>query len=351
MTRRGGSGAVVIASQETIADSVIATGDAVLVEGKIQGNLFMFGRSLEIRGDVDGDVIAGGQEVRISGHVTGNVMAGAESVSVSGHVGGNVYAGCRNLHVERDARVDLEVTAGAETVTVEGTIGRSLTAGAQTAVIAGSVGRGVTFSGEKVLVRSGGKVGGDINAEVADRTNVQVDPGAVVAGKVDVSVRPPASTKTQPGSYIWEVAVLAGAFLVGWLMMVAFPGFFAGTLRNVPSWASAGFGFVALVVTPVAVVLLCVTLIGIPMAVGALFLYVAGLYLAKILVGAYLGRELIRAKSENGLPTLVGLLVGLVVLQALFFVPYAGGILKFAVLCLGLGALTLGIRQHARTGA
>jgi cytoskeletal protein CcmA (bactofilin family) len=351
MTRRGGSGAVVIPAQETIADSVIATGDTVLVEGKIQGNLFMFGRSLEIRGDVDGDVIAGGQEVRISGHVTGNVMAGAESVSVSGHVGGNVYAGCRNLHVEKNASVDLEVTAGAETVTVEGTIGRSLTAGAQTAVIAGSVGRGVTFSGEKVLVRSGGKIGGNINAEVTDRTNVQVDPGAAVAGKLDVSVRPPANPRTGAGTYIWELAVLTGAFLAGWLMMVAFPGFFAGAIRNVPSWASAGFGFVALIVIPVAAVLLCITLIGIPMAVGAVFLYVAGLYLTKIVVGAYFGRELIRAKTETGLPTLVGLLVGLVVLQALFFVPYAGGVLKFAVLCLGLGALAMQIRQHARAGS
>ena len=346
MTRRAGSGAVVISSQETITDSVIATGETVLVEGKIEGNLYMFGRSVEIRGQVDGDVIAGAQEVRITGNVTGNVMAGAESISVSGHVGGNSYVGGRNVHVEKGGHVELEVLAGAETVTVEGTIGRSLTAGSTTAVIAGMVGRGVTFGGNKVLVRAGGKIGGDIKAEVDDRTNVQVEPGASVTGKVDVTVRERVSPWARPGTYIWELAVLAGAFLVGWLMSAAFPGFFSGAIRSIPSWASAGFGFVALVVTPIAAIVLCITLIGLPLAVGTVFLYVAGLYLAKILVGAYLGRELLGAKNEAGLPTLVGLLAGLVILQVLFLVPYAGGILKLAALCVGLGALVLQMRRQ-----
>jgi hypothetical protein len=349
MTRRGGSGgAVVIESQETIQDSVIVAGDTVLVEGKIEGNLYIFGRSLEVRGDVDGDVIAGGQEVRITGHVTGNVMAGAESIAVSGHVNGNLYAGGRNVHIDRGGTVDLEVLAGAQTVTVEGIVGRSLTVGGDTAVIAGTVGRAVTFAGNKVLVRSGGKIGGDIKAEVPDRQNVQVESGASVGGKVDVdvSVGEKQNPWTKPGTYVWELAVLAGASLVGWLLMTLFPRFFAGAMREVPSWASAGFGFVALIVTPIAAVILCVILIGIPVAIAAVFLYLVGLYLAKIVVGAFLGRELIAGKSETGLPTLAGLLAGLVILQAVFFVPYAGGILKFAVLCLGLGALVLQLRRQ-----
>jgi hypothetical protein len=86
-------------------------------------------------------------------------------------------------------------------------------------------------------------------------------------------------------------------------------------------------------------------LIGLPLAVGSVFLYIAGLYLAKIFVAGYLGREIIGSKNENGLPTLMGLLVGLVILQAIFFVPYAGGLLKFAVLCLGLGAPILQLRR------
>lgn len=349
MTRRGGSGAVVIGKEEMIADSVIVSGDTVLVEGDIDGNLFMFGRSVEIRGTVRGDVIAGAQEVRISGEVTGDVMAGAESVSVSGRVRGNLYGGARNVHVEKGAAVDLEVVTGSQTVTVEGIVGRGLTSGAQTAVIAGTLGRGVTFSGEKLLVRSRGKIGGDLKAWVDDRNNVQVEPGGTVGGKMDVQVNVAQQTNpwTRPGTYIWEVAVLVGAFLVGWLMSVAFPEFFAARIRSVPSWISAGIGCVALVMIPIAAIVMAITVIGIPLAVGAVFVYVAGLYLAKIVVGAYVGRELMGAKPGTGLPTLPGLLAGLVILQVLFLVPYAGGILKLAVMCLGLGALTLHMRRPA----
>ena len=42
------------------------------------------------------------------------------------------------------------------------------------------------------------------------------------------------------------------------------------------------------------------------------------------------------------------LLAGLVILQVLFLVPYAGGILRFAVLCLGLGALALQMRRQVQ---
>jgi hypothetical protein len=74
--------------------------------------------------------------------------------------------------------------------------------------------------------------------------------------------------------------------------------------------------------------------------------YLAGLYLAKIVVAGYLGRELLGAR--NGLPSLAGLLVGLGLLQAVFLVPYGGGLIHFAVFCLGLGALTLQVRQQLR---
>ena len=348
MTRRTGTPSIVIPSGETIADSVLAAGETVLVEGKIEGNLYMFGRSVEIRGTVNGDVIAAAQEVRITGNVTGNVVAAAESVGVSGQVGGNLYVGGRNVHVDRGSRVGLEVLAGGETVTVEGVIGRSLTAGAATAVIAGEIGRGVAFGGNRVLVRSGGKIGGDIKAQVPNQSGVQVDPGATVAGKVDISInqRDTSSPWSRPGTYIWEVAVLVGAFLAGWLLMHLFPGFFGGTVGKALSWASAGTGVVALIVVPVAAVVMCITLIGIPMAAGTVFLYVAGLYLAKIFVAAYLGREIVGAK--DGLPTLLGLLAGLVILQAVFLVPFAGGLLKLAVICLGLGAAALQVRDQIR---
>ena len=346
MTRRTGQGAVVIGREETIQDSVFATGETVLVEGKIEGTLFMFGRSLEVRGEVDGDVFAGGQDVRVTGKVNGNVISGAETLTVRGMVTGSVYVGGRNIHIDSGAEVQREVVSGSDTVTVEGKVGRGLTSGASTAVIGGTIGRGISFSGERLLIRPSGIVQGAISATLNDAKNFQMEPGAQAYGKRDIQVREPANQRGWTGTIVWEVAVLAGAFLTGWLLLAVFPSFYGGAVQSVLSWASAGYGFVALIVTPIAAVILCITLLGIPLGIATLMLYLTGVYLAKIVVGGYLGRELLGAR--DGLPTLVGLLVGIALLQAVFLVPYGGGILKLAATCLGLGALTLQMRRQVR---
>jgi hypothetical protein len=171
-----------------------------------------------------------------------------------------------------------------------------------------------------------------------------MEPGAEAYGKRDIQVREPAQERGWTGTIVWEFAVLAGAFLVGWLMLAVFPAFYGNAVQRVLSWASAGYGFVALIVTPIVVVILCVTLLGIPLGIGSLMLYLAGLYLAKIIVGGYLGRELMG--SRNGLPTVLGLLLGIAMLQVVFLIPYGGGILKLAVTCIGLGSLVLTLQRN-----
>jgi hypothetical protein len=173
-----------------------------------------------------------------------------------------------------------------------------------------------------------------------------VDPGALVGGKVDIGIRQRQASNrwTRPMTYIWQLAVLVGAFAVGWLLMQLFPAFFAATIHNIRSWPSVGWGVIALIVTPILAIILCITLIGLPLGIGALFVYAAGIYLSKIFVAAYLGREIVGARGE--LPTLLGLLAGLVILQVLSFVPYAGAILGFAIVCVGLGAPLVRLRQQ-----
>jgi cytoskeletal protein CcmA (bactofilin family) len=349
MTRRTSQGTLIVPAQETVSESLLATGQTVLIEGKVEGNLLAAGESVDVRGEVTGDVLAAGRQVRISGRVHGNVFAAAESVLVTGQVAGSLYAGGRIITLEKGGRIEREMIAGGATITADGSVGYGLVAGGTSASIAGAIARGVDFAGTRVLVRSSGKVSGVIRARVPARNNVQVEQGASVGGVVVTQPAPTVSRWARPGTYVWEAAVLAGAFLVGWLLMAWFPGFFAGTVRAVPTLPGAGIGFVLLFSVPIAAVLLGITLVLIPVSVGALFLWLAGLYLSKVLVAAYLGKSLLGARGGSELPTLAGLLAGLVILQAAFLIPYGGGILKFAVFCLGLGALFLELRHRVQS--
>lgn len=348
LTRRTGE-VVVIGAGETIQDTVFASGNKVLVEGNIEGNLFLAGRSLEIRGTVNGDVFAGGQEVRVTGAVTGNIVAAGESITLGNQVGGSLYAAGRNILIDKTSVIQRDIYTGSETVTVDGAVQRNVISAGQSAIVAGSVTRGVTFAGGELLVRPEGRIGAGISATVRDRANVRVEPGASVQGETKIRLQEVPNRFTSPRTYAWEFASLIAAFLVGWALLRFAPGFLAATAARVPSLASAGIGFLALIVTPVAAVLLCITLIGLPFGIALAFLYLAGLYLAKIVAAAYLGRELMRDPLTN-LPTLLGLLLGLAILQAAFLIPFGGPILRIAVCCLGLGALFLAL-YHRRQAA
>lgn len=77
--------------------------------------------------------------------------------------------------------------------------------------------------------------------------------------------------------------------------------------------------------------------------------YAASLYFAKIFVGAFLGRTILRSSSEATSQTVLAMLLGLVILFIVFEMPYGiGSILHLAVYCLGLGAFSWGLYRAKR---
>jgi hypothetical protein len=126
---------------------------------------------------------------------------------------------------------------------------------------------------------------------------------------------------------------------VGWLGLVLFPGFFRATTQAVGSgWLSLGLGVGVLVGVPVAMVVIAITLIGIPISLMLFAVYLSAIYLAKVWVGAFLGRILLKPSGSTKGDWLLGLLVGLLILTIVGFIPYLGGLVRLGVVCLGLGA-------------
>jgi hypothetical protein len=115
-------------------------------------------------------------------------------------------------------------------------------------------------------------------------------------------------------------------------------------------WLSLGLGVGILAGVPVAIIIAAITLIGLPAALMLLAVYLAAIYLAKIWVGAFLGRILLKRSGASTGDWWLGLLVGLLILTIVGFIPYLGGLLRFGVVCLGLGALAAQLYRSLRTG-
>jgi len=235
----------------------------------------------------------------------------------------------------------------------------------------------VQAAGGSVLIDSA--IGGDVkvaagdlelgpNARIAGRIvhtrqmKINRDPAAQVVGGIErgSSIRADGETRRGKGmrfGWIWTLGLVALAALIAGVFPVASRSMGEG-LRGEPGMALL-LGFITLVCVPVAAILLTITLIGIPLAVGVLLLYVVMLIvgyaaLAVVIGDAALAR--LRAQDATHAAWRMGAaalaMVGLALLARL---PIFGGLVVFVALLAGVGAIVLAIRmrtqQHAPAAA
>ena len=331
---------VTVAANETVDDSLMAAGNTVRIEGVVNGDLLAFGRTVEVRGTIKGDLVSLAKRTVVSGTVEGRIYTFSESLDLDGLLGHNLYGFAQSLRVNDRGHVDEGIVAAAGDVSIEGEVKRSvdiLTSG--NADVSGSIGRDLTTSGVSLTLTNTARVGGNLSARVHQLNEVHIADGATIAGKRDIQVKVRESQFTRPRFYFHQAIWFAAAMLVGWLGLVLFPGFFRSTTQAVGSgWLSLGLGVGLLAGVPVVMVVAAITLIGIPISLMLFAVYLAGIYLAKVWVGAFLGRMLLKSSGVTKSDWLLGLLVGLSILTMVGFIPYLGGLVRFGAVCMGLGA-------------
>jgi hypothetical protein len=340
---------VAVAANETIDDTLLATGNIVRVEGVINGDLLAFGQSVEVRGTVKGDLVTFAKRTAVSGTVEGNIYDFSNSLDVDGQLGHSLYGLMESLRVNDRGRVGGGVLVAAGDVSVDGEVKRSVTMAVGTADVTGSIGRELTMTGDSLTLTNTARIGGNLSASVRELKNVHIADGATITGTREIQLRASHSHFTSPRFYFHQTLWLIAAMLVGWLGLILFPGFFQASTQAVGSgWRSLGLGFAALVGVPVAIIVAAITLVGLPVSLMLLAIYLAAIYLAKIWVGAFLGRMLLKPTGATKGDWLLGLLVGLLIITIVVLIPYVGGLVHFGVVCLGLGAFAWQLYRVAR---
>lgn len=348
LERRHGE-TVTVAANETVDDTLLATGNIVTVEGTVNGDLLAFGATVEVPDTIKGDLVTFARRTVVSGTVEGRIFDFSNSLDMSGQLGHSIYGFVQSLRVDNHGRVGDGILAGAGDVSLEGEVTRSVTLYAGTIDVSGSIGRDLTITGDHLILTNTARVGGNLNARVRQLQNVHIAEGATIAGTRDIQVRVRQSRFARPRFYFYQVVWVAAAMLVGWLMLLLFPRFFEASTQAVGSgWRSLLLGFAVLVGVPAAALICAITLVGLPLSLMLFAAYLAAIYLAKIWVGAFLGRMLLKPATATKRDWLLGLLVGLLILTIIGFIPYLGGLIRFGVACLGLGALAWQLSRLSR---
>ncbi|WP_276258725.1 bactofilin family protein [Haloglomus litoreum] len=311
-----------------------AGGTVVVAEGETVAGLEAFGGSVVVRGTVDGNLqaFAGDVTVTESGRVTGNVGAAAGSVRIAGTVVG-----------------DVEAAAGSIEVTPSGEVGGDLQAAGGSVVLAGTVRGDATLAGESVVLAGSAVVDGGVEYDAESFRN----DGAAVGGSVvrndnlgGVSIGSPADALL-PGWVASVYGVLVNLVL-GAALLLVFPAVSRRIAdRAVESpLAAGGVGLLMVLVAPIALVLVALTIIGIPLSLLGLFLFLFTLWVGLVYGGYTVGEWLTDAADVDN--RWLALAVGVVLVALAGRLPIVGGLVTAIVTLLGLGALALVVRDARR---
>lgn len=337
-----------IAGGQTVNDDLYVTGNSVEIDGTVNGDVYAAGQTITITGTVNGDVFAAGQSVKVSGKVSGSVRAAGSSVRLAkAAIGGSASAFGQDVQIDSDAVIGGGLNLFAATAQIDGKIARGITGAGSNLTINGPVGKDVAVGGD--AIRVGNKA--DISGKLVYRSknNAEINGGAHISGRTEhIKETKHAGRSNAQSSAFGVLWMIVSLFLIGALMLWMAPTATNGSAASILSrpWVSLGLGFASLILTPIVLLLVAFTVIGLPLAIIGLVLYVVALFLAAIPTALAIAAALYRGQARTpGRYWL--LLIGLVILALLEVIPYVGPVVRFLSLLFGLGGFTayLWVRQ------
>ncbi len=342
---------------EVVNHDLFAAGESVIISGTVNGDVYAAGANVLVDGIVNGDLLAAGATVTVLGNISDDVRAAGSSVIIKGPVGKNVVAFGSNVTLSSEGKVGGSFLAAGNTIDLSGPISKDVNAYGNQVLLTSTVGRDFQGMMQSLVLGSGAKIVGDLNYQSSQQANV---PAGVVSGKV--TYKP--IEKTQPNLPPAAPFALAGLF-VGLKFFLSFTGFLislvvgliylsllpkrAESLVNIigsKPWVSLGVGLLTIIIFPLVLVILAVSLVGLPLLFLLVPLFLFFLYMAKIFTAFYLGRRILSSDKLLG-----PLLVGLLLYYVLSFIPGIGFLTVLAFVTVGLGAFILdlkSLRQPAR---
>jgi cytoskeletal protein CcmA (bactofilin family) len=332
-----------------------SAGSSVSVSTPVTADLLAAGGNVEIDTRVGGDILAVGGDVRIKGEVESGVFAGAGQLRLNAQVKRSVRIAGGQVEVGPKAQLGGNLSIAGGQVRIEGPVFGYVQAAGGDITLDGPVGGDVWATGGRLSLGPNARIGGKLR--YASSNELQKDPGAVVSGgveRIDFEATRSHAHKESQGS-----AAVAGSIWIAGLMVLAavlvgvapaFTARAAQVLKHRP-WLALLIGFIVLACVPVAVVVLLVTVVGIPLALLLLLAYpillLVGYELTAIGIGDLVMQRFVAGRAQSSVWRACAAAAAVLLVALLAQVPILGTLLAFLALLIGLGALVLQWRRGA----
>lgn len=315
-----------IPATEQVNDDLYTAAETTTIAGHVTGDVLATGNKLTISGRVDGTVNALVGTAELSGFIGGNVRVGGGTVKISGPVSGDVEVAAGTLEIEPTGSVAGDIYLASGTLRVNGPVSGKIRGNASDITLNSTVGGAVHVVAKEIALGPNARL-----AQTLDYTSpdpVTMATGAVVAGQIKHTV----SDRFYPGSDVvaWLFSPLfrlLSLLVAGLVLVLLFPAIAASVGDGI--WrsplAAIVAGILAIVLALVLIVVLAATVVGIPVALLGLGLYVAIWYLSQVFAGLAIGRLILPKRWDvagRGY-NLLAMAIGVVAIAAIRQIPVA----------------------------
>ena len=340
----GGNG-VIIPKGEIINETLLVVGQTVNIDGDIKGDVFCAGQSITINGNIDGDILCAGQSIDINGNVAGNIRTVGQDVKINGTVAKNVTLAGQTINLPGNVQGEM-LFAGQQAI-FGGQIGKNVMGAAGSITVGGKIGGNVQFWDKNLAIQNNAVIGGPIVYtsvnDAAVESGAQISQG-ITRHDVPVSQKPDfGNTKKTPDQIFWnKLAEIVFYLVVALILAFVFKGLMGKiTLAMLTKPGhSLGWGFLLLILVPMASIIVMFTIVGIPFALLAILLYAAALFFSRIFVAIAIGKKFTQMYWKVKQDSLFEqTFIGVIALWLVMMIPIIGAIIAFFSVIWGLGGL------------
>lgn len=299
---------------------VMYSGGTVTINEPTDDDVFASGGTVEVNAPVGSLVVAGGT-VTINAPVTGDVFAAGGTITTNADIGGKLVAAGGTIDVRQNIGTNLVATGG--TVRIEPTA---------------TVDRDALVSGNTVA--NAGHVFGNLTVQSQTFENTGT------AGNVKYELQRP-NQILEGFLAVFSILFTIGLFILGLLLLYFVPKRFLAVERQVRTQPVIRFvvGIVGIIGILIFSFLMMITLVLMPVGILTGLLVMIGLLTSTLFVSSSLGRVIVEKAGWKWKEWMIFTL-GFVILNIVYRIPIAGGIVLLVAASLGFGALVYWVHDN-----
>jgi cytoskeletal protein CcmA (bactofilin family) len=327
----------------------------------VEGNLYFYSKNLNIEGKVLGDVIGISPNIQINGYVEGDLISVSQNISVDGEINGNLRSISNNLNIGGNIARNINFLGESFLLKKNASIGKSVSLLDINSEINGEVMGSVHGLSQNTLIR--GSINKDLDIIVDPKkrrhyfNTLEISETAKILGSLSyrsgqealihseniegdiIKKEPRGSNLNFPSAKKFIFSILS-SFLVALLLLYLFKNKIK-EIKNIiikKNYKTMGYGAIILFLTPIIILLLLTTIIGLPIALISLALWLILLFLSRVVVALAVGDYFFKLIKKEEISLYIKIISGIIISWALFAIPYIGWIFSLIAILLGMGS-------------